>query len=499
MIPFADLKTEPGRARKRARRKFEADARKRGRRACAGKVRQDVVIANDNRREDGKEPIFPAPPPAATPNGCVPIRPWERVNRQTLLSPTVAENSAQPLVVETDEFKFSRAYRLLDRLRPISKNSTAQCRRFRIAKDVQIFCDGQTVKVSGVCTCHNGWGCPVCALAIQIRRGGEIETAIERWKGDGPIRLGPWGATAYMLTGTVRHGISHKLRETSGLIIDAWGNFFAGRAGQELRRRLGIQHSIRALEATWGPENGWHPHLHIVILTSRPLNLDEQAELDQRWHDAIQQAVGYREAFKPNEEHGFKCTELWRKSDGRYLQKMFRELSDFGSKEADEQNLTYWEVADRAALGDQRMIRVWLEAQKALFRKKQLTWSHGSKEALGILDLTDETLADEDGVAAPNLAETLQIQIPGRVWDAGFRADPLFLSTTLAAIQHATRSGDYSSLLALLSERLSRQGGGFDCGRETRDFCSALARQLSYSLARGSSEAGAVGAVVSAR
>ncbi len=497
-LPKVRLVHDPSRARKRARQRFESSSRERGRCAAVAGVAQDVREANQARIADGREAIEPFPPPPAMIGACSQIGHFSRANRQPIVCHSVEAAVDKPLVCETDGMRFYRAYRLLDQLRNISRNSTARCRRFRIAKTVQVFADGDHVTISGVQTCHNAWGCPVCSLAIQIRRAAEIEWALDHWKGDVPDRIGPNQATAYMLSLTVRHGINHKLADTVSVVTDAWGDFFAGRAGQELHRRLGINHFVRSLEVTWSPEHGWHPHLHVVIFTNDPLRPEELEELDGRWHEAVRDTENFRKSFSPNQARGFNVKEIWKNSDGKYLQKMFLELTDVGAKEAAEGHLSYWQVAEQAAKGDPRMIRVWREAQDALFRKKQLTWSKGSKAAFGIPDLTDEMLCDEQGVDATNLAETLQIEIPGRVWDEGFRRDPLFLSTTLAAISAAARGGDYSSLLALLSERLARQGGGSDCLRETRDFCSALARQLSKSRSTGLESDGAVGAVVKA-
>jgi hypothetical protein len=499
VLEFARLKHNPGGARKRARQRFEASARARGRLACSGKVAQDVRIANEVRQADGREPIELFPAVVEREICC--RKPDPPTNKQQPLCCSVAEHSGQPLVPEPEEHRHASVYRLLDRLRPISRNSTARCRRFRTAKTVQVFVDPTgdcRVRLSGVETCHNVWGCPVCALALQIRRGGEIEFALGRWKGDEPDRIGPRDATAYMLTLTVRHHSTHDLREVFDVVAEAYGNFFAGRAGQRLHRSLGISHHVRAAELTWSHENGWHPHLHVVIFTTRPLREDEIEALNDRWHTAVRGTAAFRQAFAPNQDHGFRCRELWLQSDGTYLQKMFQELTGLG-KQAAEDHLTYWQVAEAATSGDAKMYRVWRHAQKALYRRKQLTWSKGAKDAFGIPDLTDEMLSDEDGIDATELGKTLEIEIPGLIWDEGFRRDPLFLSTTLAAVSVAVRSGDYSSLLALLSERLARQGGGSDCLRDaTRDFCSALARQLSKSCSTEFNEAGVRGAVVRA-
>ncbi len=493
MIPFAPLHPEPIRGRRKAKARFEAGGRKRDRCACEGKFRQDVREANVERYARGWDEIQPFLPPGPELH-CVPER-GPYVKKSRARHEAELETCAEPLVIETDQHRWHRAYHLLDKLRPISRQRTAQCRRFRTSKTVQVFSDGKTIKFSGLCTCGNCWGCPVCSLAIQIRRGGEIEFALERWMG-ARERLGPPSAAAYMLTGTLRHAVSHKLADTSQVIADAWSLFFAGREGQELREALAIEHSIRALEATYG-DNGWHPHVHSVVMVRRPWTASEVTRVQERWQWAVERSAGFAKAFRPNEGHGMNVKRLAKNSDGKYLQKMFLELTSSTSKQAKGQNLSYWEVAQRAADGDSRYARVWQEAQHALFGRKQLTWSHGSKRFFAIEELTDESLAHEDGIDATPLAETFQIEIPGAVWDSGWRRDRLFGSRVVGAVRHAAESGDYSSLLALLSERLARQGGGVECVPASRELCALPACQVAKLDSMMCSEADAVRAVSS--
>lgn len=469
-IPFARLVPEANRGARRRAARWNAGGRRRGRVSAEGRINQDIRLANAERFARGWPTIKAFDGPQPEPKCCADhVHGHEKSKAPRPRHEVEAAACAEPLVCETDEHRWHRAYRLLDKLRPISRNRTAQCRRFRTSKTVQVFCETDRIRFSGLCTCGNVWGCPVCSLAIQIRRGGEIEWALDLWKGDNPARIGPATATAYMLTGTVRHGLRHKLADTSRVVADAWSLFFAGREGQDLRRDLGIEHHIRALEATFGDldsgdAHGWHPHLHVVVMTKRRLSQSELERLNDRWHWAVQSTAGYEQAFKPNERAGFKVKELERGSDGKYLQKMFLELTATTTKKAKGTNLTYWEVAQLAANGDQRYARVWQEAQRALFCRKQLTWSHGSKKVFGLDDLTDETLSDENGIDATKLSDIMQIEIPGHIWDEGWRRDRWFGSTVVGAVRFAAQSGDYSSLLALLSERLSRQGGGFACG-----------------------------------
>lgn len=490
---------DPKHARERAGREFEASSRMRGRLAGIGKIAQNTRDANAARVAEGRAPILPVPIHHAKEPCTVQRKPAE--NSLPAVCAIPESRCGKPLVPPAPSREMRRnQYRLLDKLRRISRKATRNCRKHRLSTEVQLLCDPEhegRVIVGGVQTCHSVWGCPVCAQAIQTRRGLEIEHALRRWKGDAIDRIGPPGATAYMLTLTLRHHAGHELQRTFDVVVAAYKGFFAGRRGQRLHRELGIAHHVRSAELTWSSDNGWHPHLHAIVFTNGPLSDDQLQRLNDRWHESVAAAPDFQEGLAPNEEHGCKCRELWLESDGTYLQKMFQELTGLGKVPADG-HYSYWQVAEQAGSGDRRMIGVWTRAQKVLFRRKQLTWSLGAKDAFGLRDLTDEMLEDPNGVKATQLAETLEIRIPGHVWDEGFRRDPFFLSNTLAAASAAIKSGDYSSLLALLSARLARQGGGSDCLRKTRDFCSALDRQASKPRSTVFNEAGARGAIARA-
>jgi hypothetical protein len=381
------------------------------------------------------------------------------------------------LLIEQDELTLKKAYRLLDKLRPISRNRTARCRRFRLQKTVQVMSDGERSWISGVQTCNNVWGCPVCASQIQRERAGMVDFVIDHWIGYGAQRKGPDNAHAYMLTLTIRHAFSHRLKQTSKLVANAWTLMFEGREGQKTRQRLGLAHSVRALEPTYGLEHGWHPHLHIVLLTAGAIDEKTLEYFRQRWSECVRKAGldgdGFHAEFAPNEEHGVKLRELWQSRDGRYVSKLFLELTSYKTKEGHDGHLTWWQIAELAGNGDKRMIAVWQEAQHALFGRKQLTWSHGTADFFGIRDLVEEDIDHPDGVTAEDVRDVFQLEIPGKVWDEAWRRDSWFLSTLLASVTRATATGDWGALLALLSAKLSRVGGGRPASTPIPMTCSA--------------------------
>ena len=406
------------------------------------------------------------------------------------------------LLIESDRLELKKAYRLLDQLRPISRNRTARCRRFRLNKTVQVMSDGERSWVAGVQTCNNVWGCPVCASHIQQERAALIDYAIDRWIGYGQNRKGPANARAYMLTLTIKHAVSHELKKTSKLVTDAWTNMFVGREGQEARERLGMTHYIRALEPTYGLKNGWHPHLHIILLTPSEIDAETLEYLRGRWEETVRKigldAEGFEDGdFVPNEARGVKLRELHHSRDGRYVAKMFLELTSYETKDAKNGNLTWWRIAEAAGAGDKHMMRVWQEGQDALFGRKQLTWSKGTADFFGIKDLVEEDIDHPDGVKANDVREVFQLEIPGRVWDEAWRRDRYFLSTLLPSVTLAASTGDWGALLALLSAELSRVGGGAECSPAPRELCALPASHVAKCDSVMCSEADAVRAVSS--
>jgi hypothetical protein len=76
----------------------------------------------------------------------------------------------------------------------------------------------------------------------------------------------------------------------------AWASLVAGRHRRELCRRFGLVGYVRAVEVTHG-RRGWHPHLHVLLLTQAPLDLDELRDLHRflrdRWGRRVT-ALGFR-------------------------------------------------------------------------------------------------------------------------------------------------------------------------------------------------------------
>ncbi|MBB5366475.1 protein rep [Deinococcus humi] len=109
--------------------------------------------------------------------------------------------------------------------------------------------------------CANGWACPVCSAKIAEKRRGLLEKGLAAHLANG-------GGVYHMLL-TVPHTRKDK---PLGLVADLLAAFVRLCSGKYALSVLvpGYVGLVRSLEVTHG-DNGWHPHLHVLIFTAAPL------------------------------------------------------------------------------------------------------------------------------------------------------------------------------------------------------------------------------------
>lgn len=111
---------------------------------------------------------------------------------------------------------------------------------------------------TGLETCGSVWSCAVCSGRVCRERTRELTTVLKRARARG------W--RAYLLTLTVPHGSYDALRPLRAAVAKAWQRVQAGKAWVNLKKSIGVEGYVRALEVTTG-RNGWHPHLHVILIT----------------------------------------------------------------------------------------------------------------------------------------------------------------------------------------------------------------------------------------
>ena len=311
----------------------------------------------------------------------------------------------------------SARHQLLDGLRALSRPRVRACRRKRISPTVQVQRrpDGGTSRC-GVLSCGSVWACPVCASRIYTGRADELKAAMQRWEG-----------FTLLLTATVRHHMGDDLKALRKALSAAWRSLWAGKAGMRRRRQWHLKHTVRGLEVTHGG-SGWHPHLHILAFVKKQPAPELVSELQLAWMRAVEKRLGPDNV--PSLERGLDVRAA---SCAEYLAKLGLEVASIESKAPRAStSRTPWQIAKAAAAGDARSAALWRVYCRDMLGARQLCWSKGAKRALGVLERTDEELAEEALGVGHVLAEWL-----GKDWDALTRAFPLWSTMVERAAEHA--------------------------------------------------------------
>jgi hypothetical protein len=292
--------------------------------------------------------------------------------------------------------------------------------------------------VSGVQRCGSVWSCPVCAAVIRQERAQELEEAIAAWlaKGHG----------IEFVTLTVPHRDTHALDATFNLVAQGWRvGVLGGRRFYEDRRRFGIAAWCRTVEVTHGA-NGWHPHIHALLFTMRPLDGRRRAilgeQLFERWSDWVARSGGgvcSRAAFKIVGGSIGAGAYLAKLQDGSG-RSLSQELTRADLKYAGHGGVSPFELIEAAFAGDDRALSLWHEWEHATAGRRCHTWSLGGRRLLGLgMERSDQELVDEDQ------GGDVALVLPGWLWARvcarrGGEAD------LLAAVE-AGDAGDFLQLL----------------------------------------------------
>ncbi len=263
---------------------------------------------------------------------------------------------------------------------------------------------------SGYCTCGSVWSCPVCAAVILFARADEI----------GRIAAAhiEAGAEAWLVSLTARHRLYHALAPLFDAVAKGWsrltqGKAWVGDAKRGLsgeRDRLGLVGWVRTLEVTFGFVNGFHPHLHVLLLTDpRKAVGDPAVGLGRamgRWTKVWQKwmvDLGYE---PPSDKRGIDWRKCYTAEEAAgYITKiqegggLGNEMARSDMKRGRHKTMAMFEFVEYfTQTGDARFISVWREYEKVTFRRRSITMSQGLRKLyLGDEpEKTDEELAAQD-------------------------------------------------------------------------------------------------------
>lgn len=336
--------------------------------------------------------------------------------------------------------------------------------------------------------CERVWTCPVCAARISENRRKELNEALSHSE----------QFFVVMATFTVSHHAGQSLREVLALLHKSFKRFTSGRAIQSLKETHEIGGMVKALEVTHG-KNGWHPHLHVLLFCrwGGDLALLPEAEhyryLDQRvglleldfwerWRHIVENLGGEvsPDAFDvrgTNDAVADYVAKFGRlPSEVRpssYTWGPADEVTKAVVKRARGENRSPFQLLADYAEGDDRAGQLFQEYAAVMKGKRQLRWSPGLRDELGIgVEKTLDELVTDDDLLADTLAEldfdqwrvVLKNNARGRLLDVVIASNGDL--TTLYDFLDALPGMEDTSLHYIQSVRASAAMQGFSQERE---------------------------------
>lgn len=281
--------------------------------------------------------------------------------------------------------------------------------------------DGSGARMAGLSTCGSVWHCPVCAAKIAESRREELQA--------GMVAHCRSGGAAYLVTLTFPHEADHELAFILERFDKARQAFKNGRTYKRILGKegsAGVAGVVSSLECTVSLENGWHPHLHMLVFAQRQglgevrfdgtLRQADNGDLESDLIDnlkgewvrlLLKHGLGDRSKLADMAAHAlnvrggefaaeyiakFGRDERWGQS--RELTSQHAKLGAAGKK-GDITHFTPFQLLGWAGNGDGWAANRFREYAREFEGKRMITWSPGLKKALLGLEVekTDEDLA----------------------------------------------------------------------------------------------------------
>jgi len=303
---------------------------------------------------------------------------------------------------------------------PDTPERQRNCGAVPVGDQVEIRMKDGSAYYCGLETCGNVWLCPVCSAKIHHRRAAELREALTIWETN--------GHAASLVTITVPHDLADRLSKLVDAERAAWKKVTAGAAWQRLKRNLGIAGHVIALEFTWGDENGWHLHYHVLLIHDQDLEAAAIAALHAHIHARLAASCRDYGLRQPDQLHAIRIdANVSAIAAGAYVAKggdwtPAEEMTRGDLKTSHTGSRTPLQIlADYYQTGDTRDRDLWREYSRVTRGQAAVRWSRSLRAImLGPVAGTEQTdadlaAADVDG----ELVTVMEIPVWSRIRVAG--------------------------------------------------------------------------------
>lgn len=281
--------------------------------------------------------------------------------------------------------------------------------------------------ITGLNRCGNLHTCPVCSSKVGELRRKQLSA--------GSVSQIRQGGTVYLLTFTFPHEATDKIEGLMDMLEKARKKFQNDPFWKKIRQQKNCKGYVTSLEFTVSLENGWHPHIHMLVFCDKQafgegapanefgdLRSASIDELAKRWvnilfkvglgdqsklTDMLAHAFNVRGGEKAAEYIAkFGRDEKWGAS--AELAKSHAKIGAAGEKWG-VPHFTPFQLLIWAGQGDGWAVHRFREYAEAVEGKKALVWSRGLKAALGVADEDEEVWAATDDTPLPDQVRVGQL------------------------------------------------------------------------------------------
>ena len=257
--------------------------------------------------------------------------------------------------------------------------------------------------------CSSVWLCPVCSSIIQSKKADDVQKAIG-WANDNDYKVA-------MVTFTASHNVKMPLIEFGEKLQKAYEMMMKNIRKSRKKYEIG---NIKGVEFTHSYKNGWHKHYHVILILKKECNVEAYFQtIKKSWETAcVKNGLldsTNEKAVSDFREHYVNIVKS-AKEISNYVNKSSKEwtLADEMSKSVlkighnNEHRTPFQILCDIATTKDKKQrykdIDVFVEYMLYTYGLHQQDWSNGLKDAVGILDLSDEEIIEENEDTAEFIA-----------------------------------------------------------------------------------------------
>lgn len=297
--------------------------------------------------------------------------------------------------------------------------------------------------------------CPRCAQIIAMERARQLEAGLRYWFTS--TNEGGQNRGVVFLTLTMKHSNDDQLDHLLTALKTAKDAVFRNYAYTNvrgIRQRFRIAGTASTIEVTWGHKNGWHPHLHLLLMLDRPTTAEDIARLGialyECWKHALQRlgidtSLSHTDIRPVRNDDSARYVAAYLNKSAPY--RIAQEMTSQNKRARSSGGWTFFELL--AALCLDRHVMTWIPLQVG----QQIKWE--SDDIMNIIDASTGEITRSYNVHGPSrlwrIIHELEASLKG-VQTFRFGNRPKHIDTSLdrawnAFLDHINSADDDRSIV----------------------------------------------------